>query len=156
MKTKPKKPTQTTQTTLAKQLGISRQLLASHIKKGCAPALDDLEGWRTFLAQVGRSGSAPPDLRRKIAVERLGILKEQRASLARKNESEAGELMPCASAVKQAAEAGGYMFAELERMAREIPPALAGLDAVSIGKRISAEVEKIRKTLQEKVQAIGE
>lgn len=145
-----------TQTAVAKQLGISRQLLSSHLKTPGAPSLDDLEGWRTFLAQVGRSGSAPPDLRRKIAVERLGILKEQRAALARKNETEAGELMPCASAARQAAEAMGYTFSELERLCRETPPSLAGLPAVEIGKRLSAEIEKIRSTLKEKFAAIAE
>jgi AraC-like DNA-binding protein len=153
MKTKPQK---LTITALAKRLGVSRQLLASHIKTGGAPPLDDPEGWRTFLAQVGRSGSAPPDLRRKIAVERLGILKEQRAALARKNAAEAGELMPCASAIKQTAEAMGYTFAELERLSRELPPSLSGISAVEVGKRLSAEVEKIRVTLKEKFQAIGE
>jgi transcriptional regulator with XRE-family HTH domain len=153
MKSKSKK---LTLTALAKKLGVSRQLLGSHIKTGGAPTLDDIEAWRIFLAAHGRSGSAPPDLRRKIAEQRLAILKEQRAALARKNAQEAGELMPVASAVRQAGEAMGYTFSELERMAREIPPALAGGTAVEIGKRIAAEVERIRSTLKEKFQTIPE
>jgi hypothetical protein len=143
-------------TALAKKLGVSRQLLASHIKNGGAPPLADVDGWRIFLAAIGRTGSAPPDLRRKIAEQRLEILKEQRAALARRNAQEAGELMTCASAVRQAAEAMGLTFSELERLSREIPPSLAGLDAISIGKRLAAEVETIRKTLHEKFQTIAE
>jgi len=153
MKSKSKK---LTLAALAKKLGVSRQLLGSHVKNGGSPDLSDPEAWRIFLAAHGRSGSAPPDLRRKIAEQRLAILKEQRAALARKNALEAGELMPVASAVRQAGEAMGYTFSELERMARECPPGLAGQDAVTIGKRLSAEVEKIRKTLNEKFQTIKE
>ena len=50
----------------------------------------------------------------------------------------------------------GYTFSELERLAREIPPALAGGTAVEIGKRIAVEVERIRSTLKEKFQTIPE
>jgi hypothetical protein len=151
-----KKPKKITITEAAKKLGVSRQLLSAHLKSAGAPPLGDLEAWRTFLAAIGRSGSAPPDLRRKIAEQHLGILKEQRAALARRNAIEAKELMPVASALKQMAEAGGYVFGELERMARECPPGLAGGTAVEIGKRISAEVERIRATLKEKLATIAE
>ena len=152
-KSKAPKPTQSS---LAKALGISRQLVAAHARKPDAPKLDDLTGWTAYLAQHGRIGSAPDDLRRAIAQERLEILKETKAKLVRDNKVEEGKMMLCSSAVKQAAEAGGYMFAELERMARELPPALAGQSAVEVCKRISTEVEAIRKTLNEKFESIGE
>jgi hypothetical protein len=155
MKPKPKaiKPTQSS---LAKSLGVSRQLIAAHASKPDAPPLGDITGWTAYFAQHGRIGSAPDDLRRAIAQERLEILKETKAKLARDNRIEDGKTMLVASALKQAGEACGHMMAELERRDRELPPALAGLSAVEIGKRMSADTESIRKTLKEKLTTIGE
>lgn len=90
-------PKKTTQSKLAVQLGVSRQLIAAHVKKGDAPALDDLAGWNAYLAQRGRIGSAPEDLRRAIAQERLEILQETKSKLRRENliaTVDCGELIP--------------------------------------------------------------
>ena len=125
-KLKNKKPTQSS---VAASLGVSRQLLAAYVKKPDAPALDDLTGWTIYLAQKGRIGSVPPDLRRAIAQERLAILRETKKKLARENEVQAGRMMPTADAQRQAAQAMTLTFAELERRDRELPPAMAGLSA---------------------------
>lgn len=58
-------------------------------------------------------------------------------------------------AVRQAGEAGGIFFAELERRDRELPPALAGLDTISINKRMKSDTENIRKALKQKLSEIG-
>ncbi len=154
MKTKMKK--KLTQSSLAALLGVTRQLIASHRKKPDAPAINDVTGWTVYLAQKGRAGSAPPDLRRAIGQERLAILRETKKKLARQNEIEAGRMMETADAKQQAGAAMGMAFAELERLASEWPPALAGLDAVSIYERIHSGIESLRVTLKRKFDLIGQ
>ena len=151
-----KKPSKMTQARLAKLLAVSPQLVNYHVKSGESPPIDDVKQWHIYLAEVGREGSLPEDLRRKIGEARARLIRAQAARAERENKLAEKELMPCASAVKQAAEAMGYTFSELERLAREIPPALAGGTAVEIGKRIAVEVERIRSTLKEKFQTIPE
>jgi DNA-binding XRE family transcriptional regulator len=145
-----------TQSQLADALGVSRQLIAAHQKRGNTPKLDDVTGWHAFLAAHGRSGSAPVELRREIAAERLAILKASREKLERENQVAKGELMPCADAVRQATEACHFLAGELDRLKSEIPPTLAGLDAISICKILDREIEKIRTNAKEKFQSIGQ
>jgi len=152
---KPKLKNKNTQSSLATSLGVSRQLIAAYKRKPDAPALNDLTGWTIYLAQKGRIGSAPPDLRREIAQERLGILRETKKKLARQNEIEAGRLMETADAKRQAAEAMALTFSELERFANEWPPALAGQDADSIYERIHSAIESLRVTLKKKFESIS-
>jgi hypothetical protein len=155
MKKHTKKAAQTTKTALAKALGVSRQLIAYHCRGGDAPSLSDTEGWIQYLASKGRAGSVPPDLRRKIAEQRLAILKATRARLEFENLRAAGETMLVSEAQRQAGEACGYFFSELQRMERELPPALAGGTAVDCFKRIHSFVEGLRKSAKEKFAQVG-
>ena len=155
MKSKSKSKNKITRSSLAAQLGVSRQLIAAHLKKPNAPALNDVAGWIAFLAAHGRTGSCPPELRTAIAQKRLEILAETKIKLARENEIASGLLVPAAEAIRQAGEAGGYFMGELERLCRELPPALAGLPAHEIAARIEIEVERTRTELQKKLNSIG-
>jgi len=134
---------------------VSRQLLGHHAKEPDAPALDDVPGWLAFLAAKGRSGSAPPELRRKIAEARLAILRAQQTKIERQNQIEAGKMMPTADACRYAGEACAFFFSELERWAREFPPGMAGGDSVSIAKKLTAAVESLRVAAQSKFDAVG-
>lgn len=64
-------------------------------------------------------------------------------------------VMDTNDAKRQAGEASGYFFSELERMLREYPPSLAGGDAVHIFKKLSEFVEKLRTEADAKFKAIG-
>lgn len=64
-------------------------------------------------------------------------------------------VLPAEEFWRQAAEAMALTFAELERRDRELPPALAGLSAIEIHKRMAADTEAIRRTLKEKFESIG-
>jgi hypothetical protein len=66
-----------------------------------------------------------------------------------------GAMMDIDDARRQAGEAMGLTFAELERLCNDLPPALAGLDAVAIFKRMTSDVERIRKSLKEKFSEVG-
>lgn len=155
MKSKPLKNAPKTHSELAKALGVTRQLITAAASKPDAPKVSDVAGWREYIAAHGRTGSLPPDLRRKIAEKKLAILDQQEIAARRENQIKAGEMMLTADAERQACEAMSLTFAELERRDRELPPSLAGLDAVSIFKRMRADTEQIRKTLKEKFEEVG-
>lgn len=108
---------------------------------------------RQFFAEFGGgdSESAPPD-GLPTWREALNRVQTQREEV--KLAKEKGELMPTADAERMAGEAMGYCFAELERITVELPPAMAGMGAVEIHKRISGEVERMRRALVEKFEAI--
>ena len=154
MKTPPKR-SKMTQAALSRKLGISAKLVAAHVRTEEAPPLDDVAAWEKLLAMKGRDGAAPADLRRKIGEARLAILEEQKIAARRENQIKAGEMMLTADAHREACEAMSLTFAELERRDRELPPALAGLDAVSIFKRMKSDTEQIRKTLKAKFEDVG-
>jgi transcriptional regulator with XRE-family HTH domain len=152
---KTKKSKKTTQSELAAQLGVSRQLLAAHMKKPDAPMLSDLPGWLAYFAQHGRIGSAPEDLRRAIAQERLEILKETKVKLARENKIAAGELILAADVVQQCNRAGAFFCAELDRWSREFPPIAAGRDCAQIAQLLDIQIERTRTELKAKLATIG-
>jgi len=139
-----------TKTAFADALGISRQALNVHLKAPDAPPIGDLDAWQIYLAAHGRIGSAPDDLRRAIAQERLDILKETKAKLARQNKVEDDLLMPVADAKRQNSSAWNFVFSELERFQNELPPILAGLSAVEIYKHLHAFTERMRADAIEK------
>lgn len=145
----------TNQSELAASLGLSRQLISAHAKKPGAPPLSDRAGWIEFLAMVGRDGSAPVDIRRAIAQKRLEILEQQRIAAVRDNQKAAGEMMLTADAKRQAGEAQAFDYAEDERMVNEYPPALAGLSAIEIHKRLKSWLASKWKTVSEKYESIG-
>lgn len=72
-----------------------------------------------------------------------------------KRQQDEGELVEAADVVRQANEAGGAYMSQLERLARELPPALAGLPSVEIAKRMEIEFERTRTMLKQKMQTIG-
>lgn len=144
MKTTKRPKAKFTKSALADALGISRQALNVHLKSPDAPPIDDVAAWQVLLAAKGRIGSAPKELRHEIARERLEILKETKAKLARENAVANAELMPVADAKRQNFSAWSFVFNELERLEREQPPALAGLTAVEIGERLHVFTERMR------------
>ncbi len=64
-------------------------------------------------------------------------------------------MMPTADAEREASEAMAICFGELERIAQELPPALAGLTAIEIHKRINSSIEQLRKSLKQKFEGVG-
>lgn len=65
------------------------------------------------------------------------------------------QMLEVSDAQRQAGEAMVLVFAELERRDRELPPALAGLPAVEIFKRMNADTEAIRRNLKTKFEEVG-
>lgn len=145
---KPAKQKKVTQSDLAKQLGISRQLVAHHQKTGKAPALDDLSGWVAYLAACGREGSVPKQYREEVAKQKVRIL----TATADKLEFEKAEKR------KMLLERGNVFrflnrlmnelfFGELERLKTEFASSLVGKDAAGISMAVDAQIDVVRERL---------
>ena len=83
----------------------------------------------------------------------LAIEKAKRESIKRQQDEKS--VMPTAEAQRQAALACAFVDAELQRGENELPPVLAGRDAVECGKLLHSFTEKVRTNAKEKFGSIG-
>jgi hypothetical protein len=84
------------------------------------------------------------------------VLESEQATMATiERKSKENKLMETAEAKRQAAEACQFVFNELERAERELPPALAGLSSVECFKRLHSFTEGLRKNAQAKFEEVG-
>ena len=158
MKSKPHKLKSKTQTksAFAGQLGISRQLLNAHLRRPDHPKLGDVPGWTAHLAAHGRDGSAPPDLKRKIAEARLAVLKQTERGLRQANDERDGRTIGKDEVSTGIKSCVALMFSELDRLfLNELPPALKGLDELAIKARCNGAIASLRASLRERFGKMG-
>lgn len=143
--------TKLTQSELGRLLGMTRQAIAHHVRAGKAPKnLSNVEGWRTYLAAVGRTGSAPQKLQGAIGRQRLAILKETRHSKARENRIQDGEVMEAAKVKRFITNLVGLFFAQIEKMVNDLPTVLKGKDELEIFEECTRRKLAITNTLKSK------
>lgn len=144
-----------TQSQLAATLGISRQLLAYHLKSRKAPPLDDTSAWIEFLSANGRNeGSMPKEVRKHIARERLRLIKAQADRVELENKvrrNEMIEAIKAASFIKYMV--AGIFFSELDRLASEFPAALKGKDEIAIHEECERQIEFIKGNLRSQMES---
>ncbi len=140
------------QAQLARELGVSRQLIQVHRKKSPdAPKDLNIEAWKKFLATKGRIETAPEDLHRQIAREKLAKLKLEKEKLSDALRVSRGELIEFEAVDSFLAQIVGVDYsAELDRMSQELPPVLVGLTAAQMFIEFKREKEKIKNNLKEK------
>ncbi|HWX19507.1 MAG TPA: hypothetical protein VN578_06330 [Candidatus Binatia bacterium] len=144
--------TKMTQSKLASILGVSRQLIAHHIKTKKGPLLSDVDGWIEHLAAIGREGSLPPEIRKRIAKERLRILQLQAERMEMENAAKRREVVSFADAQRFIQNlVANCFFGELERMAQEFPPTLKGKTEIQINEEVIRQIEQVKVTLQGKL-----
>lgn len=136
--------------------GTPISLLKSAKRSGCRAfklgnRVDYLEFLKWYWAQDKTDAGLPDGFASWREV--LESEKAKRESIKRQQDEKS--VMPTADAEREAAEAMALVFSELERRDRELPPALAGLPAVEIYKRMNADTESIRNTLKGKFEEIG-
>ena len=108
---------------------MSRQTISQHKKRlgADAPDLTDRKAWATILAATGEEGTGPPDLRRRMAEERLRLLgaSANREQLRLKRESEdSWDANDVGMAIKKSVSAFWFAY---DRMAQvEMPPLIKG------------------------------
>lgn len=67
-----------------------------------------------------------------------------------------GQVVDVEEAQRLAAEAASLFFAELDRMCRELPPILKGLDEIGVFQKLEQRREEIREGLTRAFDAVGE
>jgi hypothetical protein len=129
---------------LARHLGVSRQLISKHAKTPGAPALSDVDGWSLLLATLARDAGGPADIRKKIAAERLRLVKAMADDRIRRNREADRELLPMREATSAAAIATNVFFSELDAMLRDLPALIEGRDANFIRVELEATIGVIK------------
>ncbi|MGD0746058.1 MAG: hypothetical protein ABSA45_12970 [Verrucomicrobiota bacterium] len=152
-----KNKTKTTQSQLAASLGVSRQLIAHHVKSGNAPGLSDTAGWIEYLAAHGRTGSLPPEMRKKIADQRLRLVRAQAERVEIENRIRRAETIPFSLVTTFIRHlVANLFFGELDRLAYEFPATLKGKDELAINIEVEAQIARIKKSIEQQVRVWGE
>jgi hypothetical protein len=135
---------------LAKELGISPATLAHHLKKDDAPPLDDIEAWRTYLAEIKRERGTRSDIGQRIARKRLAVLEEQRKKLRRENNVKEGLMFEADAVTHFIQTITTIYFGELERLEQEAPGQLKGMNEVEIHKWMKEQTSIIKQKFRAK------
>jgi len=151
---KPKQPS--TIAALARVLGISRQALGRHVQKPAAPGLGNVSGWQEYLAAHGRAGSAPPELRRKIAAQRLRLLRAMVAKAERENQKAAGQTLDKGEVQFALSKGTNLLFSGLDRLANvQWPASLKGCGEAEISALTLADVEKLKDDFRDALEKLA-
>ena len=136
-------------------LGAPVALLKAAKRKGCKAFISgsrvDAGVLLPFLFSMTQKNGLPEGM--ASAADWLMTEKARREAIRRKTDERS--MMPIALACRQATEACGFFFSELERAERELPPALASGTAVEIYKRLHAFTEALRKSAKARFERIG-
>ena len=134
-------------------LGAPLAMIKAAKRKGCKAFISgsrvDAGLLIPFLFGMMATGNELPE-GMASAAEWLTTEKAKREAIKRRDDEKSA--MPVAEACRQAAEACAFFFAELKRGERELPPALAGLPAVEIFKRLHNFTETLRKAGKQKFE----
>lgn len=134
-------------------IGITPTDLEHHLQNAEAPALGDVAGWEAFLAAHGRTGSAPTDLRTKIAKKRLEILTETKEAMARKAAREKNETADKGEVRTWMRSFMALLFGELDRIfGMELPASGKGLSEVELKRRVDVGIKQLKETLRKRFQ----
>lgn len=136
-----------TQSKLAAVLGVSRQLIAHHRKSGKGPKTLDVEAWVEFLAAHGREGSLPPEVRARIAEERLRLVRAQADKVELENAARKKLLIDRDFVTRSIGDVVGLFSAELDRMAQELPATLKGKTEIQIRDEVVKQKRAVRRLL---------
>jgi hypothetical protein len=109
---------------------------------------------RAFFAEF--TEGAADEMPDGVATWREALNRAQTKREELRLQKERGNLMDIESAKLQAAQAMEITFAEMDRLCREMPPALKGLDEVSIFQKLESRREEMRNALKESFAKVGE
>ena len=110
---------------------------------------------RWFFAQTTQDmgDEQPPD---GLATWRDALNRAQTKREEIRLAKDKGQVVEFDEARRQASEAAASYFAELDRMCRELPPILKGLDEIGVFKKLEQRREEIREQLNRAFDAVGE
>jgi hypothetical protein len=136
---------------LARRLGVARQLISAHRKRPDAPPLADVAAWEFYLSAHGREGSSgPPELRKRIAGQRLRLLQAMTHKADRENRIADGAILDRAEIFTAVARGTSLLFSAMEReFLQEAPPNLKGRNEKEIHDYLAAGVERFKNALRD-------
>jgi hypothetical protein len=151
------KPRNHTLESLARISGISRKTVQARFAQPGAPdrsrSLDELVGW--LRQQVSTPVEVPADYADQMLVAKLerqkwNAQKEKEAAekLRLHNLEKRGQMVEIATVIAQGAAVGEVISSEASRVAKELPPAIAGLDP-------SRQRQKIQDAMDGLIDAIS-
>jgi len=137
-------------------IGAPLSLVKAAKKKGCKAFLvsgrTDTGILIPFLFDMLAKGSDLPD---GFASWKEVLESEKAKREAIKRQVDEKSVMPTSEACRQAAVACAFVDSELQRAENELPPVLAGLPAVEVGKILHSFTEKVRANAKTKFEEIG-
>jgi len=104
-----------------------------------------------LIPELFKTLAAGSNLPPGVATPQDWLATEKARREAIRRQEDENSVMPTAEAIFRAGTFWGFVLSELERFARELPPALAGLPVEPIAARIETEVENIRRRLENSV-----
>jgi hypothetical protein len=145
-----------TKSALARILGTTRHNILYHTRTGNAPKdLNDVEAWQIYLISVGREGTMPKEFRDAISREKLAILKAVRYDKERTNKVKDDELCPVAFTTQYMRDMIDSCFIpELDRLVKELPSILKGMDEVAIFEEMIRQIGLIRDALKSRLNRL--
>ena len=145
-----------TKSELARQLGTTRHNILYHTRTGNAPKdLNDVEAWQIYMISVGREGTIPKEMREAMSKEKLAILKAVRYDKERTNRRKDDELCPVAFTTQYMRDMIDFCFIpELDRLVKELPSILKGMDEVAIFEEMNRQAGLIRQALQARLNQV--
>lgn len=152
-----------TQTELAEKLGISRQLLSAHIKKGDTPPLEDTEAWEEYLLANGRGGGALANASDETKAEFLKLKMRLMDAQARRLEVESlareEKLIDFEGVKVFIAKYNSIYFRELERIAQDLPvdlPCKDHFERVAVHQAVNKHIGIVRSVLKNHIAQFEE
>lgn len=143
--------TKTTQSSLAKILGVSRQVISYHMKNFDPPPLDDIQAWKEHLDVHGREGTASPKVKEAIGKTKLAILQQVLRDKERTNKIKDDEIYDAGEVNRFLRDLNVTYFTELMRLEHEYPVTLKGKDEIQVALEVQRQNQIIRDTVTERI-----
>lgn len=139
-------------------MGVPLEVLKDAKDKGC-PAFQgggrvDYQSFSVWFFNGGDEEVSKPDdgtSSWKESLDKQRALKEKLIV-----EQRSGKLMDIAEGKRQAGEACGFLFGELDRVTRELPPMLKGRDETAVHAELVKSHAVIKKNAKVKFDLVGE
>lgn len=143
------------QSELARRLGITRQLVAAHQKKGDAPPLDDVEAWELHIAVNAREGgalaNATPETKAEFLKLKMRLMEAQARRIEIETLAREEKLIDFEGTTRFWGKAMSLFWGELERIKQQLPidlPCKDHFERVAVYQAVEKQIGIVRSVVQ--------
>lgn len=145
-----------TKAALATALGISRQLLAYHVRCADAPPLEDVAAWKAYLERKAKDHLQPSDVAKLRAKEKLRAERAEANIKERKDKHDAGEMISVREVREIVSAAMVALLAGLERVfCGEFPADAKGKDELAIRAAARQAIDGFKVDMERQFKALA-